>query len=126
MSDLIRLHNDIMSVQKKLVDCEKELTMPIERLDNLLDNKIASIIETVLNKNTNGSGGGVAAGPRLNMSAYSPSTPSNTLSSSFNVGGSKDNSNGESITSESRNSSIENSNSRSISSRHNLDSFISG
>lgn len=74
MSDLIKLHNDIMSVQKKLVDCEKDMIGPFERNEILLDSHIFAMV-----------GGGsqtskVATTPTLNH--YLPATPSNTLSSS--------------------------------------------
>lgn len=87
MSDLIKLHNDIMSVQKKLIDCEKEMNAPFDRNDKFLDTKLNTLIECILNVNK-------SAMPINNLNSkppiianYMPPTPSNTLSSSFNGSG---------------------------------------
>jgi hypothetical protein len=52
MSDLIKLHNDIMSVHQKLVECDKALNTPYEfqRIDHLIDTKINSILDMILIK----------------------------------------------------------------------------
>lgn len=127
MSDLIKLHNDISCVQMKLVECEKQIYVPLDRVDQQLDERLNFIIETQLNKSTataNGTNATPVKIEKLNGSApYSPSTPSNTLSSSFNM----TTSGGESINStESRNNSLENSSVSSRMSRQNLDSLITG
>jgi hypothetical protein len=43
-SDLIKLHNDLMSVQQKLVECERSIDAPIDQLDRHLDLKIDHIL----------------------------------------------------------------------------------
>ncbi len=52
MSDLIKLHNDIMSVHQKLVECDKALNNPYEfqRIDLMIDAKINLILEMILAK----------------------------------------------------------------------------
>ena len=54
MSDLIKLHNDIMSVHQKLIECDKALNTPYEfqRIDLLIDSKINNILELILAKKT--------------------------------------------------------------------------
>ena len=51
MSDLIKLHNDLMSVQQKLIECEKSLNEPVECVQKLLDNKINVFIDLIVNYN---------------------------------------------------------------------------
>lgn len=45
MSDLIKLHNDIMSVQHKLIECEKAMENPIDSIETILDAKIADTLD---------------------------------------------------------------------------------
>ena len=76
MSDLIKLHNDIMSVQQKLIECDKAITAPFERIDASLDFKINNILDLIIIKNNDKSI--CSMSKQLN---YSPATPTATLSS---------------------------------------------
>jgi hypothetical protein len=104
MSDLIKLHNDIMSVHQKLIECDKALNTPYEfqRIDTMIDLKINHILEMILIKkneavrmeaaalmatnaaaalnavNLNQHHGGIGGGGRVQ---YSPSTPPQTICS---------------------------------------------
>lgn len=92
MSDLIKLHNDIMSVQKKLIDCEREMNKPFENNEKLLDSRIESIIEAIVQhqKSTLAIASSPRQQPHMTRTATAPSvsqyqlppTPSNTLSTS--------------------------------------------
>ena len=93
MSDLIKLHNDIMSVHQKLIECDKALNTPYEfqRIDLLIDTKINSILEIILakkmalermemnnaNHNTNNNNHHLGS----NRMLYSPATPPQTICS---------------------------------------------
>ncbi|RNA10812.1 serine threonine- kinase TBK1 [Brachionus plicatilis] len=74
MSDLIKLHNDIMSVQQKLVECDKAITAPFERIDASLDSKINNILELIIFKSSDNSDTPI-------LKHFSPETPKHTLSS---------------------------------------------
>ena len=49
MSDLIKLHNDLMSVQQKLVECEKSMDKPTDQIDRYLDSKINNLLDSLIN-----------------------------------------------------------------------------
>ena len=78
MSDLIKVHNDIMSVQQKLIECDKAISAPFYNIDTSLDSKINNILETITvkgNENTNSS---------VLKHIYTPVTPFQRLSTSKN------------------------------------------
>lgn len=77
MSDLIKLHNDIMSVQQKLIECDKAITAPFERIDASLDIKINNILDLIVIKSNENSSSSMVQ-KQLN---FSPVTPTATLSS---------------------------------------------
>lgn len=48
MSDLIKLHNELMSVQQKLIECEKSLIhSPVEKIEDHLDLKIKNLLDSI-------------------------------------------------------------------------------
>lgn len=77
MSDLIKLHNDIMSVQQKLIECDKAMTAPFDRIDTSLDSKINNILELIVIKSNENNSLFSSKGP-IN---FQPVTPTATLSS---------------------------------------------
>ncbi len=84
MSDLIKLHNDIMSVHQKLIECDTALNTPFEfkRIDHLIDSKINTILELILNKKNEQN---VLLQQQLqqhNRFLYTPNTPPQTICSS--------------------------------------------
>lgn len=101
MSDLIKLHNDIMSVQKKLIDCERDMNSPFEHNERLLDARITAITDSIAQHQPLAAIlpqiPRVSTTPAIATAHYLPATPSNTLSSSSFSGtpnGSRDNVNG--------------------------------
>lgn len=52
MSDLIKLHNELMSVQQKLVECEKALNSPVD-CENHLDTRINRMMNLILENSNN-------------------------------------------------------------------------
>ena len=48
MSDLIKLHNDLMSVKQKLIECEKSMNEPVDSNERLLDSKINSALDLII------------------------------------------------------------------------------
>lgn len=97
MSDLIKLHNDIMSVHQKLVECEKALNTPVEfqRIDSMIDTRIANVLELMSVKKTltqNVEHTPILTSSQLHnhhysnvrSAAYSPVTPPQTMCSSKN------------------------------------------
>ncbi|CAF0916400.1 unnamed protein product [Brachionus calyciflorus] len=85
MSDLIKLHNDIMSVHQKLIECDKAITAPFDRIDASLDSKINNILELIIIKSNENSNSSI-----VKPINYSPVTPAATLSSGCSKGDSID------------------------------------
>ena len=75
MSDLIKLHNDLMSVQQKLIECEKSLNEPVECVQKLLDTKINLFIDLIVNYKSDLNNNNNLASPKI----ITPLTP--TMSS---------------------------------------------
>lgn len=49
MSDLIKLHNDLMSVQQKLVELEDLISAPVDSIDAQLDGNMNALIDIIIN-----------------------------------------------------------------------------
>ena len=47
MSDLIKLHNEMMSVQQKLLECERALNSPVD-CEQHLDAKVNSMLSQIV------------------------------------------------------------------------------
>jgi TANK-binding kinase 1 len=48
MSDLIKLHNDLMSVKQKLIECEKSMNVPLDSIESLLDVRINTALDQII------------------------------------------------------------------------------
>jgi hypothetical protein len=48
MSDLIKLHNDLMSVKQKLIELEQSISIPVDSLSAQLDIKMKIIIDLIV------------------------------------------------------------------------------
>lgn len=53
MSDLIKLHNELMSVQQKLLECEKALNSPVD-CESHLDSRINQMLKLIVDGSNNG------------------------------------------------------------------------
>jgi len=96
MSDLIKLHNELMSVQQKLIECEKSLNLPVDKIEAHLDLKIGSTLEALLHGSngalspnyvastkllvTNSNGATMASSPLMGFTP--PSSPSESTNDS--------------------------------------------
>ena len=69
MSDMIKLHNDLMSVQQKLIELDESLCSPVTSIDSHLDVKLNTMMELIM-QNTGDN----------KLSILTPNTPTSTNS----------------------------------------------
>ena len=69
---MIKLHNDLMSVKQKLIECEKSMNVPVDSIENFLDSKIHTVLESIINTEN----------AKANLGLLTPTVSSNGIASS--------------------------------------------
>ncbi len=54
LSDLIKLHNELMSVQQKLIECEKSMIhSPVDKIEDALSLSIKNMLDSITSNEFN-------------------------------------------------------------------------